>query len=59
MNDFAAAFATAFALIAGLDAELRDIVVLSLEISLLGSACAFVIGAPLGTALAVYRFQRA
>jgi tungstate transport system permease protein len=56
MNDFAAAFQTALALIVGWDAELRDIVVLSLEVSLLGSACAFAIGAPLGAALAVYRF---
>jgi tungstate transport system permease protein len=56
MNDFAAAFQAAFALIVGLDAELRDIVALSLGVSLSGSACAFAIGAPLGTALAVYRF---
>jgi len=56
MNDFAAAFRAAFALIVGLDAELRDIVALSLGVSLSGSACAFAIGAPLGTALAVYRF---
>jgi tungstate transport system permease protein len=57
MNDFAAAFRTAFALIVGFDAELREIVALSLGVSLSGSACAFVIGAPLGTALAVYRFR--
>jgi tungstate transport system permease protein len=57
MNDFAAAFQAAFALIVGWDAELREIVALSLGVSLLGSACAFVIGAPLGTALAVYRFK--
>jgi tungstate transport system permease protein len=56
MNDFAAAFATAFALIGGFDAELRDIVALSLGVSLSASLCAFAIGAPLGTALAVYRF---
>jgi tungstate transport system permease protein len=56
MNDFVAAFHTAFALIGGFDAELRDIVVLSLTVSLTAAACAFVIGAPLGTALAVYRF---
>jgi len=56
MNDFAAAFRAAFKLIVGLDAELRDIVALSLGVSLSGSACAFAIGAPLGTALAVYRF---
>jgi tungstate transport system permease protein len=57
MNDFAAAFRTAFALITGFDAELRGIVVLSLIVSLTASACAFAIGAPLGTALAVYRFK--
>jgi len=56
MNDFAAAFATAFALIGGFDAELRDIVTVSLGVSLSASFCAFAIGAPLGTALAVYRF---
>lgn len=57
MNDFAAAFRTAFVLIGSFDPELRDIVVLSLEVSLTASACAFAIGAPLGTALAVYRFK--
>jgi tungstate transport system permease protein len=57
MNDFAAAFRTAFALIAGFDAELRGIVLLSLTVSLTASASAFAIGAPLGTALAVYRFK--
>ena len=57
MNDFAAAFYTAVALILGFDAGLRDIVVLSLAVSLTASACAFAIGAPLGTALAVYRFR--
>src|ERR1700683_2877746 len=56
MGDFAAACRTAFTLIFGFDAELRDIVVLSLGVSLTASACAFAIGAPLGTALAVYRF---
>ena len=56
MNDFATAFHTAFALIGSFDAELRGIVSLSLAVSLTASACAFVIGAPLGTALAVYRF---
>src|ERR1700689_2094031 len=57
MNDFAAALRTAVDLIFGFDAGLRDIVVLSLAVSLTASACAFVIGAPLGTALAVYRFR--
>jgi tungstate transport system permease protein len=57
MNDFAAAFHTAIALIAGSEPELRDIVLLSLKVSLTASACAFVIGAPLGAALAIYRFR--
>jgi tungstate transport system permease protein len=57
MNDFATAFDKAFALIGGLDAELLEIAVLSLSVSLSGSACAFIIGAPLGSALAVYRFR--
>src|ERR1700759_1851441 len=57
MNDFAAALRTAVDLILGFDAGLRDIVVLSLAVSLTASACAFVIGAPLGAALAIYRFR--
>jgi tungstate transport system permease protein len=57
MNDFASAFHIAIALIARFDAALREIVVLSLQVSLTASACAFAIGAPLGTALAVYRFR--
>src|SRR5271166_2202841 len=56
MNDFAAALHTAVALIGGFDGDLREIVSLSLAVSLTASACAFAIGAPLGTALAVYRF---
>jgi tungstate transport system permease protein len=56
MNDFAAAFHTALALIVSLDGDLSEIVSLSLSVSLSASALAFVIGAPLGTALAVYRF---
>src|SRR6202051_5087221 len=57
MNDFAAALRNAVDVILGFDAALRDIVLLSLAVSLSASACAFVIGAPLGTALAVYRFR--
>jgi tungstate transport system permease protein len=56
MNDFAAAVSTALALIASFDADLREIVLLSLAVSLTASLCALAIGAPLGTALAVYRF---
>jgi tungstate transport system permease protein len=56
MNDFTEALYTAASLIGHLDAELREIVFLSLGVSLTASICAFVIGAPLGAALAVYRF---
>ena len=56
MNDFAGALYTAVSLIGHLDADLRQIVSLSLGVSLTASICAFVIGAPVGTALAVYRF---
>src|SRR5271166_1957624 len=56
MNDFGAALRTAIALIGRFDGDLREIVSLSLAVSLTASACAFAIGAPLGTALAVYRF---
>src|SRR5271166_3854394 len=57
MSDFSVAVATALSLIANFDPELRAIVVLSLGVSLTASACAFAIGSPLGTALAVYRFR--
>src|SRR5215470_8606346 len=57
MNDFITAFQAALALIVGFDAELREIVALSLGVSLSGSALGFAIGAPMGTALAVYRFH--
>jgi len=56
VNDFTTAFATAFDLIGRLDPQLRDIVLLSIEVSLTASVCAFLIGAPMGTLLAVYRF---
>src|SRR5690348_11823381 len=56
MHDFAEALRTAASLIVHLDTELREIVVLSLAVSLTASVCAFLIGSPLGTALVVYRF---
>jgi tungstate transport system permease protein len=56
MSDFAAALHTAVALVGRFDGDLREIVLLSLAVSLSASTCAFLIGAPLGTALAVYRF---
>ena len=57
MGDFSTAIGTALTLIARDDADLREIVILSLEVSLTASICALLIGAPLGTALAVYRFR--
>lgn len=57
MNDFARALDTAASLIGHFDAELREIVGLSLGVSLTASFFAFAIGAPLGTALAIYRFR--
>lgn len=55
MNDFVQALDTAAELIGHFDAELREVVVLSLGVSLSAAAIAFVIGAPFGTALAIYR----
>jgi tungstate transport system permease protein len=57
MQDFTDALYTAAALIVHFDAELREIVFLSLAVSLTASICAFAIGSPLGTALAMYRFR--
>src|ERR1700746_3495191 len=57
MNDFIDALITAVRLIISLDPELRQIVLLSLAVSLSASVCAFLIGAPAGTALAMYRFR--
>jgi len=56
VNDFASAFFTAIDLISRFDLDLREIIFLSIKVSLTASAGAFAIGAPLGTALAVYRF---
>src|SRR5262245_8760952 len=56
MNDFGEALRLAATLIGSFDAELIEIVALSLKVSLTASLCAFLIGAPLGTALAIYRF---
>jgi len=57
MDDFAQALETAARLIGHFDAELRGIVFLSLGVSLTASFVAFAIGAPLGAALAIYRFH--
>jgi tungstate transport system permease protein len=57
MNDFSSAIAKALTLIVSNDEGLREIVVLSLEVSLTASLCALAVGAPLGAALAIYRFR--
>jgi tungstate transport system permease protein len=57
MNDFTNALQTAASLIAHFDGELREIVFLSLAVSLTASICAFLIGSPVGAGLAVYRFR--
>jgi tungstate transport system permease protein len=57
MNNFAQALDTAVNLIGHFDPELRGIVFLSLAVSLTASFFAFVTGAPVGTALAIYRFR--
>jgi len=56
MQDVSAAFGLAFGLIASGDAELAQIVLLSLQISLSAVALAALIGMPLGAALALLRF---
>ncbi len=56
MDDFAQAFKLAVALIATLDADLMEIVGLSLRVSLSAVALATLIGLPLGAAVALYRF---
>ena len=56
MPDLIEAFHTALRLIATLDPGLIEIVVLSLQVSLLAVILASLIGFPLGGALAVYRF---
>ena len=56
MTDISAALAAAFTLVASLDADLMEIVGLSLRISLSAVTIAAVIGLPLGAAVALYRF---
>jgi len=56
MQDFWAAFGEAFALIAAFDADLVEIVALSLRVTLSAVAVACLIGLPLGAVLAVGRF---
>ena len=56
MQDFSAAFSLAFSLIVGADADLIEIIGLSLRVSLSAVLLAALIGFPLGAALAVARF---
>jgi tungstate transport system permease protein len=56
MQDFGAAFGEAFALIAGIDAELVEIIGLSLHVTFSAVLIACLIGLPLGAVLAVGRF---
>jgi tungstate transport system permease protein len=56
MQDFSAAFGLAFGLIAAGDADLAEIVLLSLRVSLAAVVIAGAIGLPLGAGLAVLRF---
>ncbi len=56
MQDLAAAFALAARMLATLDAELVEIVGLSLRVSLTAVGLAAAIGLPLGAAVALYRF---
>ena len=56
MNDLSAAFVTALGLIVGLDADLMEIVGLSLWVSLTAVVFAVAIGLPFGAAVALFRF---
>ena len=56
MSDLIHAMVTAFWLMASFDADLVEIVLMSLHVSLVAVGIAAVIGLPLGAALAVFRF---
>ena len=56
MADFGNAIDTAFRLVLGLDADLTEIVALSLKVSLAAVALAAAVGLPVGAALALFRF---
>ena len=56
MSDILASLGLALRLITGADAELRHIVVLSLEVSLAAALLACAVGLPLGAWIAVHRF---
>jgi len=56
VTDFGAAFEAALSLVLGLDADLAEIVLLSLRVSLAAVAIAAAIGLPTGAAVALFRF---
>ncbi|MEE8444539.1 MAG: ABC transporter permease [Alphaproteobacteria bacterium] len=56
MAEIFAAFAEAFRLLVTFDADLAEIVLLSLQVSLVAVAVAALIGLPAGAALALFRF---
>jgi len=57
MQDFGAAFSLAFGLVLTADADLLEIVALSLRVSLTAVAVACLVGLPLGAAIAMGRFR--
>ena len=56
MTDFSDAFGAAMGLVLGFDADLAEIVGLSLRVSFLAVAIATAVGLPIGAAIALYRF---
>ena len=56
MTDFSDAFSAAMGLVLGFDADLAEIVGLSLRVSFLAVAIATAVGLPVGAAIALYRF---
>lgn len=56
MNDIAGAFQAAFQLVVGLDPDLAEIVLLSLQVSLSAVLAATIIGMPIGAGVALFRF---
>jgi tungstate transport system permease protein len=56
MDDFAGAIAEAIRLIAALDPNLREIVLLSLQVSISATGLAALIGLPIGALVAIARF---
>ena len=56
MTDFSDAFGAALGLVLGFDADLAEIVGLSLRVSFLAGAIATAVGLPVGAAIALYRF---